>query len=404
MHANLPNTHADIKSQNHIFSIYRTNNTKPNMDFTSKNTKPAAISVATNASTPGAAHVGASSARGQQAFQKTKDLTEGPKYFMEDHQLQQLPSTLEQESMSSKRGAGKSHDEKSDEKWKQSGQAKKKTTQSHSMDAVVIADEKSKRRAARKERIVSRSPLAEDQKEEVEQYQDVENLTPGAVQVSGMYSMDSTGGDKEDGRTRIDNDSSRDLQYKTNREESARISRMIIEAQLVREENTAQLAQYEREQIQQETRQEVLGEIGEVAQAEVVEDDGSQTRRRTCLCACTFVILLAIILGSVLGTRDNSSNTISVPETTTPTISPVPSETPSTTPSLRPSLSMKPSQIPTAAPLNNSICEEAHIIGLGGAAIEASLQDATEQVVVFCEFPDQQPSDSQPGLWYKVRG
>jgi hypothetical protein len=72
--------------------------------------------------------------------------------------------------------------------------------------------------------------------------------------------------------------------------------------------------------------------MGQVAQAEVVEDDGSKTRRRVWLCAGTMVILLAIIiLGSVLGTRDTSSsqNAISVPAMTAPTISAAPSETPS---------------------------------------------------------------------------
>jgi hypothetical protein len=55
------------------------------------------------------------------------------------------------------------------------------------------------------------------------------------------------------------------------------------------------------------------------------------------------------------------------------------------------------------ASLDNNLCEEAHSIILGGDAIVASLENATKQDVVYCELPDQTP-DSQPGLWYKVRG
>jgi hypothetical protein len=53
--------------------------------------------------------------------------------------------------------------------------------------------------------------------------------------------------------------------------------------------------------------------------------------------------------------------------------------------------------------LNNGLCEEPLPIILGNDSIGGFLQDATEQVVVFCEDPDQ-PSDSQPGLWHDVRG
>jgi hypothetical protein len=52
--------------------------------------------------------------------------------------------------------------------------------------------------------------------------------------------------------------------------------------------------------------------------------------------------------------------------------------------------------------LNNSLCEEPLPTILGDDGVEGSLQSAIEQVVVFCEFPDQ-PSDIQPGLWYNVR-
>ena len=56
------------------------------MDTTNKDsTKPAATSVATNASTPGAVRADVSSGvKGQQAFQKTKDLSDGPKHHAED--------------------------------------------------------------------------------------------------------------------------------------------------------------------------------------------------------------------------------------------------------------------------------------------------------------------------------
>ena len=64
-----------------MFSIHKTTNTKPKMDFTSKNirrgTKPAATSVTTNANTTGAVEA-------QQAFHKTKDLSDGPSYHLED--------------------------------------------------------------------------------------------------------------------------------------------------------------------------------------------------------------------------------------------------------------------------------------------------------------------------------
>jgi hypothetical protein len=154
---------------------------------------------------------------------------------------------------------------------------------------------------------------------------------------------------------------------------------MTLEAQLVDED--------ERDQMEEELRQKLKGELGQVAQAEVVEDDGSTTRRRALLGIVILVILLAIIIGSVLATRDTSPRTVSVAETMTPTVSSVPSETPS----------MKPS------PLNNNLCKESLPIFLGDDGIGDFLEDAIEQVFVSCEDPDR-PSDSQPGLWYNVRG
>jgi hypothetical protein len=192
----------------------------------------------------------------------------------------------------------------------------------------------------------------------------------------------------------------------------AKSTRMILEAQLVDQDD-------ERDQMEEELRQKFQGELGQVAQAEVMEDDGSTTRRRALLSIGILVILLAIIIGSVLTTRDTSPNTVSVPETMAPTVSSVPSEPPSEIPSETPSETLSdtpsesPSEPPTGRPspnpsmkpslLNNSFCEESLPIILGDDGFGGFLQDAIEQVVVFCEDPDQ-PSDSQPGLWYNVRG
>ena len=132
----------------------------------------------------------------------------------------------------------------------------------------------------------------------------------------------------------------------------------------------------EGQHIEEVTRRRVIEVLGQVGDAKVVEEndlsktrpqnDGSNNRRgRALLCTAIMVILLGTILGSVLATRDESESTV--------------------------------------APLNNSLCEEAHLITLGGAALVASLENAVEQVVAFCEFPDQSDG-SQPGLWYKVRG
>jgi hypothetical protein len=70
------------------------------------------------------------------------------------------------------------------------------------------------------------------------------------------------------------------------------------------DEDTEWVAQQEREQIKEETRQEL---IGEMAQAEAVEDNGSNNLCRALLCTSIMVVLLlGIILASVLGTRDTS--------------------------------------------------------------------------------------------------
>jgi hypothetical protein len=245
--------------------------------------------------------------------------------------------------------------------------------------------------------------------------QDDEDMTPGAVRVPGT--IDSVPReDEEDGLTMVSEHDSTivgasDLHHETS---TATSTRMILQAQLVEED--------ERERIEEEMRQKFLREIGQVAQAEVVEADGTKSRRRALLCIGIVVILMAIILGSVLATRDTSTNnTVFVPVTVsmTPTVSSVPSEIPSEIPSETPSntLSDAPSETPSEPPtfrpspspsmkpslLNNSLCEEPLPIILGGDGVEGSLQSATEQVVVFCEDPGQR-SESQPGLWYNVRG
>ena len=78
---------------------------KPYMEA-SKDPKPPTTSVADNASIPGAVDVDISSMKGQQAFQKTKDLTDGPKYYPEDDR--KLLSGFEPVTVSSKRASGKS--------------------------------------------------------------------------------------------------------------------------------------------------------------------------------------------------------------------------------------------------------------------------------------------------------
>jgi hypothetical protein len=138
-------------------------------------------------------------------------------------------------------------------------------------------------------------------------------------------------------------------------------------------------------------------------QSEVVKEvDSSKTRSRALLGAGIVVILLlATIIGSVIGTRDTKSpNAVAVPATTEPTTTPKPT-TASSVPS--PSPSMKPTRTPTFASLDNNFCEEAHLINLGDAPIAASLENAMQQSVVFCQGLFQL-SDSQPGLWCKVRG
>jgi hypothetical protein len=369
------------------------------MDTNNDSDEPAATSVATSTisnSTPGAVHVDASSMKSQPAFQQKKNLIVGPSFYPEDHQqLQLLPSSLEQnESFSA---GGKAHSGKSEDKLKQYGEATKKINSNTDSDYYTTDVKRSAARSDRQENRRDRIILSRSAQENVMPPSAVSltrkapargDVTPGAVQVSGINSMSSTYNDQMDGRTTTmlaEEDSSSQALHNNGETDGEESTRMIIEAQLVVEEDTERLGQTEREQIEEETRQQLIGEMGKVAQAEVVEDAGSKTRRRALLCAGIMVILLAIILGVALGTRRDTSpsaNTISVSATTAPTISFAPSETPSLRPSASPS--MKPSQAPTFAPLNNNLCEEAHPIILGGSAIVASLENATQQLFISC--------------------
>jgi hypothetical protein len=319
-------------------------------DTTTKDTKQAATSPPA-----GAVHVEASSSKVQQASEKTKGLELAPTESW---------TPLKRSSF----GLHQSSNERAGEELQEVRKLKKTD------DATAIADatpfKKSgtstqTRQEKRRARIVAQtagdtnSPTFPEQDDQDE---DDEDLTPGAVRVPGM---DRSGrGDEEEGLTIMSEQNS------------------TIVAQLVVEEN-------EREQIEDLRQQFHDEQMEQVPKAEIVEDDGSNTRRRALLLTGIVAIILAIILGTVFGTRDTSPNTVSVQETTAPTISSVPSET--------------ISSVPSETPLNNNICEEAHTIALGDAAIGDSLQNAIEQVVVFCELSDQH-SESQPGLWYKVRG
>ena len=52
---------------------------------------------------------------------------------------------------------------------------------------------------------------------------------------------------------------------------------------------------------------------------------------------------------------------------------------------------------------NNQLCEGAHPIFQDDADVVASVENATKQVVIFCE-DEAQSNSSQPGVWYKVSG
>ena len=75
------------------------------MNNDNKDNNPAATTFATNASTLGAVHVYVSSVKGQQVFHKTKDLTDGPKYYLEDDEKL---AGLELDSVASNRASERS--------------------------------------------------------------------------------------------------------------------------------------------------------------------------------------------------------------------------------------------------------------------------------------------------------
>jgi hypothetical protein len=273
---------------------------------TNKDTKQPATSAPASTSNPaGAVRVSVSSMKGKQAFQKTK-LTSGPSYYPEeDDEEQRLPSSLELESESSERATAKFHNEKADAELKQAGKAKNKKK--------TIADGELKSRSQRQEnrwsRISSRTlqedttpPPSISPSQDLEQDRvDEDEENPGAARVAGMNSIDSPAVPEDDlAMERVDS---------TSRMDGMRNER-ISTAHLVAEEDTEMVAQQERGTIEEEARQQLLGEMGKVERAEVVEDDGSKPRRRAFLCAAMVVILSAIILGSVLGTRDNTSPNI----------------------------------------------------------------------------------------------
>ena len=99
---------------------------------------------------------------------------------------------------------------------------------------------------------------------------------------------------------------------------STRRRTVTLEAQLVAEEDTARVAQ----QIDEESHQSLLRQLGQVTHAEIMEEDGSRPARRyrVLLCAALVVIVvLTIIIASVFGTR---TLTLAVVPVTGPTMSP----------------------------------------------------------------------------------
>ena len=159
----------------------------------------------------------------------------------------------------------------------------------------------------------------------------------------------------------------------------------IVEAELVEEGQS--MTQEQRAAIEMETRQKVIDEMtGNVAQAEVVVGGDDRNKRQAIVLSvcCCLVIIVVTILGSVLGTRNNRNRTENE--------NPIPTEA--------------PSAFPTITPLNNSFCEEAIPVGLGGssnkASIFGSLEDVyTMQYVLHCENIGNPWLDQSVGLWYK---
>jgi hypothetical protein len=162
---------------------------------TNQDTKLPATYVATSASIPGAVQADVSSVQGQRAFQKTT-LSDGPMYYPEDDE--KLALCVEQESVSSKRASGQSHNDKTKK-----------------IDAMAVTDKTLKRPATRSDRqenrnarVVARTLRENPQPPDVSLTQntdqdnedeDVENATPGAVRVAGRNFTSRHGaGDEED--------------------------------------------------------------------------------------------------------------------------------------------------------------------------------------------------------------
>ena len=318
---------------------------------TNRDTKKAATSVATSTirttHTPGAVRpVDASSIKNQQTFQTTKVSTDGPSYYPEDHEQQhQQPKRAAAEYRSDSKDTVASQDEKLKRNAARKDQivSSKATQSADSMNDLSVADQKIKRSLARQKRILSRVS-GEDSKQEVEHDLDEEEeagpdeVTPGAVEVAGMISTSSAGSNQEDGvPTRMPEE--------TMNEQS---TRMILEANLVVEEEE----DIDRPSQEEELRQKFhkfLGEMGQgVAQAEVMEEDGSKTRRWwAMLYAGIAVTVLAIIVACVLGVL-GARDTISIAATAALAIASAPS----------PATTSAPTRPPTSPiPLSPSSCQ-----------------------------------------------
>ena len=238
---------------------------------TTEDTKQAAASPAA-----GAVHVDALSRKVQQASEKTKGFTDGPKYYLEDDKKrtsgqkyyakdhEKLLSGLELETVSSKRANGKSRNKFG------------KSKETADPLAIVAATPFKKTRTStrtrqnnRRTRIVARAstedtnPLTFSPTMEEEPYDDSdsddEDETPGAVWVPGI---NSTGLEEHD-LEEVEKDPTRHFN----------------------ETNEAFVAQ-------------LMDEIP--SHAEIVKDDGTNSRRSALLCPGRVVILLAIVFCLVI--------------------------------------------------------------------------------------------------------
>jgi hypothetical protein len=254
---------------------------------TNKHTKQAATSVAASAgaliAVPGAQEVSMMSDK--QDFQKTT-LTDGPTHCPEDHQPLSPPSSFDDERVSSARAARGSHNKKANTKKKKmplnignsrNAELARKDKQIDGTESCLGRHQQKTRshRASilpkkwnktRKTKTSGIRPLvnsrdltgiqeddlkmaAVESKQEVEQDEedeDEENLTSGAVRVSGVNSRDSTG---------IQEDDVRMAAVETMQEE---LTCLIIEAHLVMEEDTRRMwRRTKRRRVQRSVRRSV---------------------------------------------------------------------------------------------------------------------------------------------------